>query len=215
MLKKKMPAFLRMGIFIVVLLAATTMLTGTNALAQKKGPHGVFRHRPPEYGRVVGRLPAGHKPVVVRGSRYYHYHGAFYRKAPSGFVLVRAPLGAVVVSLPVGFVRLVIGGAPYFWYEGVYYREVPSGYEVVEPPLQVEQEIPASEQVSVTANLLNVRSGPGMNYPVIMRIYRGTVLAVRGHAPGWFYVELPTGRFGWVMSGYTAPVGTVSPPANG
>jgi uncharacterized protein YgiM (DUF1202 family) len=63
-----------------------------------------------------------------------------------------------------------------------------------------------SGRISVTANVLNVRSGPGLNYPVFGHVYRGTILTLHGNSPGWLYVLLPGGNFGWVSTPYTVPV---------
>jgi len=61
----------------------------------------------------------------------------------------------------------------------------------------------ADKPVSVTAQLLNVRSGPGMNFSVISNVYQGSILTIKGSAPDWFYVKLPNGNFGWVMAQFT------------
>jgi uncharacterized protein YgiM (DUF1202 family) len=75
------------------------------------------------------------------------------------------------------------------------------------PPMPTE-----GERMSVTTHILNVRSGPGLNFSVISYVYRGNLLTINGSAPGWLYVQLPNGRFGWVMAQYTAQI---SPPARG
>jgi hypothetical protein len=69
------------------------------------------------------------------------------------------------------------------------------------------------QQVSVTAEKLEVRSGPGSNHPLVTHVAKGAVLVVRGSAPDWWYVQLPNGNFGWVMRKFTAPVSL--PPASG
>ncbi len=128
---------------------------------------------------------------------------------------MKAPIGAIVVALPVGF-------ETYYYYGGVYYQKVPSGYVVVEPPPEsavVEQPSAPIQppptgirRVSVTVHTLNVRAGPGESHPVIHQASQGNILVIHGNAPGWFYVQLPSGMFGWVMEKFTAPV---SPPASG
>ena len=175
------------------------------------------RHRPAPHqtlhrGTHVRVLPRRHVAVRVGPRRFFYHRGTFYRRAPSGFVVVRAPIGAVVLSLPLGFLRVVVGGAPYYWYGGVYYQRVPSGYAVVEAPPQAEASTPVGGSVSVVAYVLNVRSGPGTDHPVVQQVSRGTVLVVRGDAPGWLYVELPNGTLGWVMTVFTTHV---PPPASG
>lgn len=170
----------------------------------------------------MARLPLGHRSVWVGGHEYYHHNGIFYRRGPSGYVIVQPPFGAVVLSLPLGFAALVLAGITYYMFDGIYYQRVPSGYMVVEPPVgavatPVTPVVPANptagDKVVVTAPLLNVRSGPGSNFPVISQVHQGDPLVVYGVAPDWLYVQLPGGgEYGWVMGIHTAPA---SPPASG
>ncbi|TSC75370.1 MAG: Ig domain protein [Parcubacteria group bacterium Gr01-1014_30] len=52
--------------------------------------------------------------------------------------------------------------------------------------------------LKVTAWILNVRSGPGTNYKIITRVRRNNVLESIGNKNGWFRINLPQGRDGWV-----------------
>jgi len=203
---------------LLVILVAIAMVSLTSeGFAQPRRRNAVTAHRVPRHGRFFVRPPVGHKPVWVRGVRYRYHRGVFYRKRPFGYIVVRAPVGAVVAAIPIGFVTFVVGTDSYYYYGGVYYQRVPSGYVVVEPPpvaVSVD-ETPSTivgESVSVTAPLLNVRSGPGKKHPVIHQVHQGDILLVQGHAPGWFYVKLPSGEFGWVMSEF---VDQLLPDASG
>ena len=72
-----------------------------------------------------------------------------------------------------------------------------------------------SGQVSVGVKTLNVRSGPSFNHPVITQAYRSEILTVYGqspHSPRWFYVQLSSGKLGWVVSQFTSPL---SSPGSG
>jgi len=197
-----------------------TLMTGVGlvALVSLWGGDAAFayRDRRPDAhprGKVVVKLPRGHRAVRVGKDRYYHHRGVFYRRGPSGYVVVGAPIGAVVLSIPVGSRAVVAGGLTYYLYGGAYYRRARTGYAVVEPPAKtvIVKEVsplrPSVEQVgdrvSVTATLLNVRSGPGMGFPVIHQLRDGDLLTVHGYAPEWLYVKLPAGEFGWVMVRYT------------
>ena len=60
--------------------------------------------------------------------------------------------------------------------------------------------------VMVTAQLLNVRTGPSLGEASIRQIPYGTVLSVYGGSPGWYYVSLPGNQYGWVMTQFTAPL---------
>ncbi|UCC88857.1 MAG: PD40 domain-containing protein [Anaerolineales bacterium] len=77
-------------------------------------------------------------------------------------------------------------------------------------------------QLWVEVEALNVREGPGVSYPVIGLLLQGDQVAVIGHhaASGWWQVQLPDGRAGWVsggaayvrVSGDTAGVPEVAAP---
>jgi len=188
----------------------------------KVNPRPVVRQRvkrriisPPvvRHGHVVDRLPRGYRRVWRNRDPFYYFGGMFYRPAPSGFVVVPSPIGAVVVSLPVGSRRLWIDGALYFTFGGTFYRRVPSGYVVVDAPapVVVEKSVPvliqpsetAGGQVFVTVPVLNVRSGPGINEPVLYQVDEGYILEVHGIANEWLYVQLPNGEYGWVKTAFT------------
>lgn len=208
----------RLGkIFIAVALCTAVLGYCVEGFAQPprhKRPRAFVRHPIPKYGRTVVRLPPRHRNLMVNRTRYFFDSGIFYRQGPRGYVVVRAPLGAILASVPLGSVSFVLGGTPYWYYSGVYYRRVPSGYTVVDAPPNavITQESddrddigPAiGERVSITARSLNVRSGPGGNHAVIAHLQYGTTLVVRGYAPGWLYVELSHGRFGWIMKKFTS-----------
>ena len=124
-----------------ILIAMT--VTADSAFAQPRRAAEV-RRPAQRHGKVVVSLPKNHRTVSVGRTRYFYQHGTFYRKAPAGYVVVNAPLGAVVVGLPVGFRTAVFGGMTYFTYGGAYYRRVPAGYRVVStPPAMVVQAPPS------------------------------------------------------------------------
>ncbi|MEJ2556812.1 MAG: SH3 domain-containing protein, partial [Anaerolineae bacterium] len=58
-------------------------------------------------------------------------------------------------------------------------------------------------QLTVVAQALNVRSGPGVSYPAVGLLVRGDQVPVVGQhaANGWWQVELPDGGRGWVSGG--------------
>ncbi|MFZ5587548.1 MAG: DUF6515 family protein [Thermodesulfobacteriota bacterium] len=177
-------------------------------------------------GPVYGRPPHGH--VVVRhGSHpYYYHHGYYYRPYPrGGYVVVRPPVGLFIAALPIGFATLTLGGMTYYSYAGVYYRPAPGGYVVVDPPAGYVAAPPpppvvvhqppaavgdpsqvAAASVTVITPSLNLRSGPGLNFPVVTVAAQGEILQVLGNAPGWLWVETQAGQTGWVAQHYTAPV---------
>lgn len=55
--------------------------------------------------------------------------------------------------------------------------------------------------VTVTGNVVNVRTGPGTNFPVVAKVNKGTTLTVKEQAFGWYKVVLPDGTTtGWIAS---------------
>ncbi|MGQ9625654.1 MAG: SH3 domain-containing protein [Anaerolineae bacterium] len=63
---------------------------------------------------------------------------------------------------------------------------------------------PTAPLASVLADILNFRSGPGTNYPVLGQLARGTSLELlaRSEAGDWLKVRLGDGREGWVYAEY-------------
>lgn len=53
--------------------------------------------------------------------------------------------------------------------------------------------------VRITADILNVRSGPGMNYPVISNVKDGAICTVVEEKTGWGKIKSPSG---WISSQY-------------
>jgi uncharacterized protein YgiM (DUF1202 family) len=121
-----------------------------------------------------------------------------------------------VLRIPVGSGASVCGGLTYHFSGGGYWRSVHRGHLVVRcaPETVVVREISpvvpsgqsVGEKVCVRVGILNVRSGPGMDFPVIHRVHAGDFLSVHGYAPEWLYVEVAPGTFGWVMLRYTSPL---------
>ncbi len=185
----------------------------SSRVTRHRSKRRVISPRVTRHGHVVRKLPRGYRRVWHKSKPYFYYSGVFYSPGPSGFVVVRAPIGSVVVSLPVGFRRIWVSGAFYYTYGGTFYRRAPSGFVVVSAPAEVvlEEEAPvivqpsvaAEGQVSVVASILNVRSGPDLSYPLVYQVHRGYILEIHGQSREWLYVELPNGEFGWVMSEFT------------
>lgn len=60
-----------------------------------------------------------------------------------------------------------------------------------------------SPQLTVLAEALNVRVGPGVTYSIVGLLAQGDQVAIVGQhaASGWWQVELPDGSSGWVSGG--------------
>ena len=187
------------------------------AVQPKGGGHPVLHSdpaspRPPRGGAVVKRLPPEHLTLHRGKEEFYYHHGHYFRHYGDGFVVVEPPMGLVVPILPPGYTTVVVAGNPYFYYQGTYYTRDSGGFVVVTPPDSPvlpppPVAVPASPYgaVTVTAPTLNVRSGPGRQFSVITVIQQGDTFPVQANAPGWVYVQLPNGQFGWVEQRYTTP----------
>lgn len=208
-----------------VLLAILTLFALAAAVPAEAGRW----HREKEY-RSHGPRRHPHRtyrPVRVGRHRYFYRAGRFYRHHHRrGYVAVRAPVGAVIADLPAGFRIVLSGGTRYFHFQDVYYRPHSRGYRVVaapvvhrsrprwaeprprwnDPPPAASRRLPDRNWLTVAAEVLNVRSGPGKGHPVIGRVRQGRRLEVLDRAPGWSYIRLPHGRKGWVMNRFTAGI---------
>ena len=85
------------------------------------------------------------------------------------------------------------------------YRVVERTYPRVAPP-DPYAPVASTGSVMVTAQLLNVRTGPSLDEPSIRQIPYGTVLSIHGSSPDWYYVHLSGHQYGWVMIRFTAPL---------
>lgn len=193
------------SIFIAVILSMTAFPYDAQAAPRKPLP------------LVIKNLPPGSQQVVHKKNHYFCHKGKFYRHSKSGYISILPPIGVIVTGLPVSVATILVGGMTYYVYEDVYYRKIPSGYQVVEIPKIVEVKknsvqtmdaIVPQTQIMVTAKILNVRTGPGLNHPVKSRVYYGDLLTVQGNAPDWSYVLLPDESYGWVMLKFVSVTAT-------
>jgi len=161
---------------------------------------------------VIGLFLAAATPVQAgrysgngyHGSHGYHhnhdassYWGAFGIGIITGSIVANlfyGPPARTVVVEPAP--PVVVPPAPVI---------VQRSYAPVNPPAVT------GNWVSVATPILNVRSGPGLNFSIIGRVYQGDLLWATGSAPQWVYVRLPNENFGWVMTQFTAQ--TSSPPS--
>jgi len=89
---------------------------------------------------------------------------------------------------------------------------VPNQTIIIEEPITIVQPYYiatyADQTVVVTASALNVRSGPGYDFPIIGLLDQGDGVIIYGYdtSSEWLYVQLPSGDFGWILAHYTAPL---------
>lgn len=99
--------------------------------AATRAPRGAFYRRP---GMSTSSLAEDHETLSVEGLEYYYYRGIFYSRAPQGFHVVTAPVGAVVSRLPEGHLPVIFGGNEHFYYFGSFFTSTEGGYAIVSPP---------------------------------------------------------------------------------
>lgn len=88
--------------------------------------------------------------------------------------------------------------------------EMPAPSAPAAPPevTITEPQVMAGEKLSiegtmgkVTGNRVNVRTGPGTNYPSVTKVNRGDMVTIKEQAFGWYKVVLPDGTTtGWIAS---------------
>lgn len=83
---------------------------------------------------------------------------------------------------------------------------------IVTAPLQPEAGVPTVVigTATVTGNRVNVRTGPGTNFPVITQVNKGEMVTLRDQAFGWYKVTLKDGTTGWIAGWLLSPT-VVSP----
>jgi SH3-like domain-containing protein len=105
--------------------------------------------------------------------------------------------GGQPVTAQVGPVRVLNNPPPFAISEG------PAGVATQPPAVQITAQptLDINPRVTVTRSSVNVRQGDSVNYPVITALTQGTTVAVLGisnQGTGWYYVQLPDGRRGWI-----------------
>jgi len=208
-------------LFASVLMMAC-LFSGSTAFAEPPGRKHAIQKNEAHHGRVIAKRHGDHRRPYLSRTRHYQRRSPFYRKRPHFSLFVGAPIGTFRTTLPVGYTRVVVRGASYYVAGGVYYQQAGAGYRVMDTPREVvvvatppkERTFPAvlPAEVQVSAAALNVRTGPGLHYSVIDQVQRDDTLRVINSAPGWLYVQMPSGQSGWIMDSFTVPV---TRPASG
>jgi len=60
----------------------------------------------------------------------------------------------------------------------------------------------AGELGVVTENIVNIRSGPGTNYKILTKVYKGESYTVLGKSDKWVKIKLNNGQEGWICGDY-------------
>lgn len=159
---------------------------------------------------VIGLILAASAPAQAGRYHGYGYHGyRHYHGASSywGAFGIGILTGSIVANLFYGppARTVIVDPAPPVVVQ-------PAPVMVQRPYAPINPAAVTGNWVSVATPILNVRSGPGLNFSIIGRVYQGDLLLTTGSAPQWVYVRLPDRSYGWVMTQYTAQT---SAPPNG
>ena len=93
---------------------------------------------------------------------------------------------------------------------------VPPSLPPPPPPPKATPEPPQRPSYYVSVDILNLRAGPGMDFPKIGQLNRNEELEKVGEAEDWFQVRVKRdGTLGWVAARYLSgqPVSVAQPPA--
>ena len=72
----------------------------------------------------------------------------------------------------------------------------------LEPSVAVEPNPVASGTVATQGENLNLRSGPGTDFPVITKIPNATLLSIQDEQNGFYFVTAPSGQEGWASAAF-------------
>ena len=164
---------------VIILVAIVFLAVTTGTAFAWNGRHAHYRpsHHYRGHGHHYGNADAFW--AILGASVLTGYLISYMASPPRPSAVVYASTEPVVVSAPS--------------------RVVVKEYAYVPPPPPV-----SVDTVVVTAQELNVRSGPGYNHAVAGYVVQGETLQVVGRAPGWLYVRTASGLNGWVVADYTA-----------
>lgn len=150
----------------------------------------------------------GIAPIIQVGALAYLFvDGLFYKHGPKGYIVAQAPIGATITALPPGSVLVTIDGNLYYTCSGTFYQSTPEGYVVVSQPVkQVNPEVRIAQELLVTVDLLNVRSGPGLKFETVGQLTKHEVIRVEALRTDWVFVRLKDGTRGWIKTIYTTSI---------
>ncbi|BHH85871.1 DUF6515 family protein [Desulforhopalus sp. 52FAK] len=154
-----------------------------------------------------GPGPGLYTMVSVGAMAYFFMDGLFYRQGPKGYIVAPAPVGAVITALPPAAYMVTIDGQPFYSCSGIFYKQVPQGYIVVSQPVKhISPEVAIGQELLVTAQLLNIRLGPGLNYSTVGQLKKHDIIRVEAVSEGWVLIRLSDDTTGWIKTEYTAAI---------
>ncbi|MBP2628332.1 MAG: hypothetical protein H6Q68_3043 [Firmicutes bacterium] len=69
-----------------------------------------------------------------------------------------------------------------------------------------------SGTATINGSSVNIRTGPGTNFPVVTKVNKGATVTIKEQAFGWYKVVLADGNTGWVASWLVETAGVPSAP---
>jgi uncharacterized protein YraI len=90
---------------------------------------------------------------------------------------------------------------------------------LINKALALQPSTPANTQLQVTEDMVNVRSGPGTNNPIVGHVYKGDIIQAKAKSSdNWYQIDYQGGT-GWITGQYvqvvqTTPLSSQSPPTS-
>ncbi|MDP8265580.1 MAG: DUF6515 family protein [Candidatus Aceula meridiana] len=178
------------------IISAAVFLNTADALAKSqhnKGPRQRSRYQSrhhyhhPYYGKriTLPRLIASF--IFHAGDEYYYSHGYFYQKAPGGYIIVDAPIGARVTSLPLCYKKIIVKGKTFYCYNNTYFHRIGARYVVVSDPIyhisDLAREVSVIEVPFLGTNITTIKGSNNsytIHIPNINGSYTSVMLVKKG-----------------------------------
>ncbi|MHB1127207.1 MAG: N-acetylmuramoyl-L-alanine amidase [Bacillota bacterium] len=103
--------------------------------------------------------------------------------------------------------KVVLPNGKQAWVSGQYIKISTSG--VTSTPKQT------GKTAEVTGSLVNIRSGPGTGYKIVVQVRRGDKLPVISEGNGWLNVKLANGKTGWISASLVKVHNVQTQPSTG
>lgn len=160
------------------------------------------RHRP-RYGSIHRSLPSNYFSISIGGAPFFYSAGVYFQPRNHTYVVVQPPLGGRVQVLPEGCSPFYYGDRRCYSCDDVFYEEMGSEYVVINQPSSYRLIADVGDEVQINTNILNFRSGPGLQYDTLTTLQQGEVAEVDEVNGDWYYVILEDGSYGWIKRQYT------------
>lgn len=154
---------------------------------------------------AAGRYYSSHYSRHYYHKQYHHHSNYHYSSSDFwaflGIGILTGIIVGTIINQPVPEYNPTYNSSNNYNYQ----RQPVTVHRESVPQITTQEEL-ILKTVKTTAGLLNVRSLPSPEAPVTRQLTKGGVLGVIGAAPGWLYVRLPSGKYGWVDDKFTVEV---------